>query len=260
MKMPIALSIAGVDPSGGAGIFADIKTFSAFRVYGMGVVTALTSQNTYEVNGIKTAGRKFFQKQINTVLKDIKPDSVKTGMIPDIVTADVIYESLMEHKLNNLVIDPVMISKQGAFLSSRSTIRFIIKKLFPLSLIITPNIPEASYISGIKIKNVEDMISACKKISRLGPKNVLLKGGHMEGDVCVDVLFDGKKIFYFKNKRIKTKNTHGTGCTLSAAICANLSKGKKLLDSVEIAINYVNKAIRKSLDIGKGNGPLNHMP
>lgn len=258
--MPIALSIAGVDPSGGAGIFADIKTFSAFKVYGMGVVTALTSQNTYEVNGIKKIGREFFQKQIKTVLKDIKPDSVKTGMMPDTATAYIIYESLTKYKINNLVIDPVMISKQGAFLSSKSTINFIIKKLFPVSLIVTPNISEASYISGIKIKNLEDIIYACKKISGLGPKNVLLKGGHMEGDVCIDVLFDGKKIFYFKNKRIKTKNTHGTGCTLSAAICANLSRGKNVLDSVEIAINYVNKAIRKSLDIGKGNGPLNHTP
>lgn len=259
MRYSVALSIAGVDPSGGAGIFADIKTFTAFNVYGMGVITSITSQNTYEINSIENVSIDFFKKQIDTVLNDIKPDCVKTGMIPAPEIAEIIYNHIKKYSIKNLVIDPVMISKQKAVLTSNAAIDVIIKKLFPVSVVVTPNIPEASFITGVDIRNVDDMILSCKKIYELGPENILLKGGHMKGNICVDVFFNGKDIHLLKNKRINTKNTHGTGCTLSAAICANISLGKTVYESVKESVSFVNRAIKKSISLGHGNGPLNHM-
>ncbi|MEF3279391.1 MAG: bifunctional hydroxymethylpyrimidine kinase/phosphomethylpyrimidine kinase [Elusimicrobiota bacterium] len=256
--MSTALSIAGIDTSGGAGVFADIKTFSAFGVYGMGVVTAITAQNTCGVLGVKNIERKFFIEQLKAVIEDIKPDSIKTGMISQPQQAYEVAKVIVEYKLKNIVIDPVICSKHNNILTPKNSVKSIIENLFPVSDIVTPNIPEAEFITGIKIKNLDHMIKAAEKIYRLGIKNVLLKGGHLKEKKLVDLFYSQNQIEIFENVRIETKNTHGTGCALSAAIAANLSKGLKLIDAVDLSINYIHLAIKKSFNIGKGCGPINH--
>ncbi len=258
MKVPVALSIAGFDPCGGAGILADIKTFSFFKVYGMGVVTALTSQNTFEFNGVFEVEKRFFLKQIDTVLKDILPDSVKIGMVNNTKIVDMIIKMIKKYSLKNIVFDPVMLSKTGGRLGLKDDIDFLIEKIFPLIDVLTPNIEEASLISKIDIKDENDIKKALKIIHSYGCKNVLIKGGHLNGVWCVDFLYDGKDFFKFKKRRLNTKNTHGTGCTLSSAIAANLALKRSIYDSVKTSVDYINKAIKDSFDIGEGNGPLNH--
>ena len=257
MKIPVALSIAGVDPSGGAGIFADIKVFSILGVYGTGVITSITSQNTYELNQIKYLDRKFFKKQLYTLLKDIKPDSVKIGMIANADLIDTIRQSFIEYSIKKIVLDTVMISKQGRIIGSKKLVKKIVSELLPLADIITPNIPEASFISGINIKNKVDILKAAEIICAKGAKNVLIKGGHLEGFWSLDFFFDGNKMRVFKNKRIKTKNTHGSGCVLSSAISSFMAKGFSPEVSVKKAIRFVNISIKNSLDIGRGFGPVN---
>jgi len=261
--MKKVLTIAGSDSSGGAGIQADLKSFSANGVYGMSVITAITAQNTMGVFAVSDLEPEIIKSQIDAVFTDIVVDAVKIGMVSKISTIDVISEKLELYKPKNIVLDPVMISKSGYSLLKPESKSALIKKLIPLASLITPNVPEAEEIlkevnSDIKeIETVEDMEKAAKEIYKLGCKSVLLKGGHMLGD-AVDVFYDGKEMLHFTTSRINTKNTHGTGCTLSSAIAANLALGYDMKDAIKKSKDYITTAIKHSLDIGHGVGPTNH--
>jgi hydroxymethylpyrimidine/phosphomethylpyrimidine kinase len=255
--MKKALTIAGSDSSGGAGIQADLKTFAANGVYGMSVITAVTAQNTQGVLAVEDISVEAVQKQLEAIFEDIEVDSVKIGMVSSSDTIDVISCQLHKYHPDNIVVDPVMVSKNGYHLLQPEAVRVLVEKLFPLAMIATPNIPEAELIAGMEIKDLKDMEAAAAFIHKLGPKNVLLKGGHLS-DQATDILFDGEQYHYFKGERIPTKHTHGTGCTLAAAIAANLAKGFELAAAVKEAKEYLTIAITHSLAIGKGIGPTNH--
>ncbi len=257
-KVPVALTIAGSDSSGGAGIQADIKTFTAFKVYGASAITAITSQNTLGIESITELPEDIVQSQIEVVVRDIGCDSVKIGMLlsPSLVKA--VAKKLKEFSLERIVVDPVMFSKNGCNLLRKEAVPVFENTIIPLATLLTPNIVEAEIFSGMKIKNLEDMKKAAEKIKTLGCKNVLIKGGHLEGRFAIDVLFDGYSFKEFVEEKIETKNTHGTGCTYSSAICAGLAKGWSLVEAINTAKHYITGAIRNSLDLGKGQGPLNH--
>ena len=251
------LTIAGSDSCGGAGIQADIKTFSAHGLYGMSVITAVTAQNTQGVFAVQDIDKEIIAKQIQAIYEDIEVAAVKIGMVSQIDTIKVIGKELAKFKAKNIILDPVMISKSGFDLLRKESKEILIKELMPIADIVTPNIHEAQAITGLKIENTKDMEKAAIEIYKMGPKNVLIKGGHLEED-AIDVLFDGEKIELFKGRRINTKNTHGTGCTLSSAIAANIALGYGVKESVRKAKEYINIAIEHSLEIGKGVGPTNH--
>ncbi|MGH4123669.1 MAG: bifunctional hydroxymethylpyrimidine kinase/phosphomethylpyrimidine kinase [Clostridium sp.] len=261
--MKKVLTIAGSDSCGGAGVQADLKSFSANGVYGMSVITAITAQNTMGVFAVQDLDKEIIVAQIDAIFTDITVDAVKIGMVSVISTIDAISEKLQQYKPKNIVLDPVMISKSGYSLLKPESKTELINKLIPLASLITPNVPEAEEIlrevhSAItSIETVEDMERAAKEIYKLGCKSVLLKGGHMEGD-AIDVFYDGKEITQFKSERILTKNTHGTGCTLSSAIAANLALGFSMKDAIKNSKEYITTAIKHSLDIGHGVGPTNH--
>lgn len=256
--MKTALTIAGSDSSGGAGIQADIKTFSALGVYGMSVITAVTAQNTCGVYGIQNVQDDIVQKQLDAVFTDIRPDAVKIGMTSSESIIEVIADRLEFYKAENIILDPVMISTSGSRLLDESAISVLQKKLFPLAGLITPNIPEAEVLSGLNVRNKEDMENAARKIYGQSGSNVLLKGGHCVSDCC-DFFFNGKDGVWFNAEKIENPNTHGTGCTLSSAIAANLALEKSLEDAVHCAKEYINGALKAMLDLGKGSGPLNHL-
>ena len=258
-KSPKILIIAGSDSSGGAGIQADIKTATSLGVYSMTAITAITAQNTMGVKKIVPIKPKDISEQIEYTLKDIKPDVIKIGMLHNMEVAKNVIKSLKQYKQKKIIFDPVMVSTSGAKLVNRKCINFIKTKLIKEVYLITPNIPEAEILSGIKINNVDDMILASKKIMHLGAKNILIKGGHLKSKQVNDILFFKNKISIFKNRKIKSKNTHGTGCTLSTAIASLYSCGKTLKNSCYLAIKYVNNAIKTAPNIGKGNGPINHL-
>jgi hydroxymethylpyrimidine/phosphomethylpyrimidine kinase len=251
-----ALTVAGSDSGGGAGIQADLKTFSALGVYGTSVITSVTAQNTTGVTGIQNIQLAIIEKQLSAVLTDIGTDAVKTGMLSRSGIIRVVAKILTKYKVARLVIDPVMISKSGAKLLQKNAVQTLIRELFPMAYIVTPNIPEAEILTGMKIRSVEDMEQACRIIRCMGCRAVVVKGGHLEGD-ATDVLFDGKKFYYFESKRIRTRNTHGTGCTFSAALTAYLAKGFDLVDSVKISKKFITGAIAHAFEIGKGHGPVN---
>lgn len=254
-----ALTIAGSDSGGGAGIQADLKTFQVFNVFGMSVITSVTAQNTLGVKAIYDLPKEVVAVQIDAVLEDIGIDAVKTGMLSNKEIIDVVREKVEQFKIEKLVIDPVMVAKSGARLLKEDAEREFIDKLVPLAFIITPNIFEAEIISGIKIDNLDDVKEAGKRIYSLGVKNVLIKGGHLEGEKAIDILFDGKNFHTFESERIDTKNTHGTGCTISSAITAELAKGKSVIEAVKIAKEFITLAIKEAPNnIGKGFGPLYH--
>tara|TARA_B100000686_G_C16792416_1_gene979705 strand:- start:1110 stop:1922 length:813 start_codon:yes stop_codon:yes gene_type:complete len=253
------LIIAGSDSSGGAGIQADIKTVTMFGSYAMTAVTAVTAQNTKGVKKIISIPTKIVQKQITMILDDIGADAVKIGMLHNSSIIKCVCKNLKKYKLKNIVLDPVMVAKGGAKLINRSSIFNLKKFLLPLCDLVTPNIPEAEVLTGHSILNKRDMIKAAKNILSMGPKNVLLKGGHLKNKMIFDILATKKGIKIFSKKKIKTKNTHGTGCTLSSSLAACLSQKKTLVNSCRISINYVNKAIISSPGYGKGFGPLNHL-
>jgi len=261
--MKKVLTIAGSDSCGGAGIQADLKSFSANGVYGMSVITAITAQNTMGVFAVQDLSEEIIKAQIDAIFTDITVDAVKIGMVSSISSIDAICEKLELYKPKNVVLDPVMISKSGFSLLKPESKVALIKKLIPLASLITPNVPEAEEIlsevnSGItEIKTIEHMEKAAKELYKLGCKNVLLKGGHMQGD-AIDVFYDGSEIIHFNCERIQTKNTHGTGCTLSSAIAANLALGFSMKDAIKNSKVYVTTAIKHSLDIGHGVGPTNH--
>lgn len=255
--MKTALSIAGSDSCGGAGIQADIKTITMNGVYAMSAITALTAQNTTGVSAIMEVTGEFLAKQIDAVFEDIPPDAVKIGMVSSAGLIEIIAERLSCYKAKNIVVDPVMVATSGARLISEDAIDVLKNKLFPIADIITPNIPEAEILSGIKINNAEDMYRAAEKNGRELSCAVLVKGGHSIND-AVDVLYTQGRIIEFKGKRIDNPNTHGTGCTLSSAIAANLAKGKDIIQAVENAKLYISGALSDMLDLGRGSGPLNH--
>ncbi|MCR2033836.1 bifunctional hydroxymethylpyrimidine kinase/phosphomethylpyrimidine kinase [Anaerofustis stercorihominis] len=256
--MKKVLTIAGSDSSGGAGIQADIKTITAHKMYAMSAITALTAQNTTGVYGVMDATPDFVKNQIDCIFSDIRPDAVKIGMVSNIEIIEAIAEKLKEYKAENVVVDPVMVATSGSRLISDDAMETLINKLLPLGSIITPNIPEAEVLSGINIKSEEDMIKAAEIISKDIDGAVLIKGGHYD-DNANDLLFDKGDIHWFKGKRIDTKNTHGTGCTLSSAIACNLAAGYPKEESIKNAKEYITGALKDGLDLGKGSGPLNHM-
>ena len=255
--MKKVLTIAGSDSCGGAGIQADLKTMSALGVYGMSVITAVTAQNTLGVFGVEDISKEIVQKQIEVIFEDIDVDAVKIGMLSSSELITVIQETLAKYSAKNIVIDPVMISKSKYKLLKDEAIESL-KKFLKIGTLVTPNIPEAEVLSGMEIKSEEDMIRAAKKIKELGVKNVLVKGGHRE-DNCTDILLlENDKIVKFYGERIESKNTHGTGCTLSSAIASLLGKGYSVEKAVEIAKKYITLAIKNSFEIGEGVGPVGH--
>ena len=255
--MKKVLTIAGSDCSGGAGIQADLKTFSALGVFGMSVIVSVVAENTSRVIDIQDISPDMIKKQIDAVFEDIDVDAVKIGMLSTPQCMEAVAEKLKQYKPHNVVIDPVMYAKNGSPLMQPTSIDTLIKSIIPLADVLTPNIPEAEKIADMEIKSHNDMENAAKKIQSMGCKAVIIKGGHAVGD-ATDILYDGNKMYYYKASRIDTKNTHGTGCTFSSAIGAYLGKGLGVENAVSKAKEYVTTAITHSLPIGKGYGPTHY--
>ncbi len=257
MKMKTALTIAGSDCSGGAGIQADLKTMTINGVFAMSAITALTAQNTTGVRAIQEATPEFLRDQIDVVFEDIRPDAVKIGMVSSAELIKVIAERLAYYKAENIVVDPVMVATSGSKLMKTNAVSVLTRELLPLADLVTPNIPEAEILSGMNVHTKEDMERAAKVIGDTYGCSVLLKGGHSINDAN-DLLYIGGSYKWFCGKRIDNPNTHGTGCTLSSAIAAGLAKGYSLEESVQRAKDYISGALADMLDLGKGSGPMNH--
>ncbi len=257
MKMKTALTIAGSDCSGGAGIQADLKTMTVNGVYAMSAITALTAQNTTGVAGILEVTPDFLKQQIDMIFDDIRPDAVKIGMVSSSALIRVIAERLRFYRAENIVVDPVMVATSGSALMKNDAVETLIDQLLPLATLVTPNIPEAQVLSGMSIETEEEMEAAARKIGDACHCAVLVKGGHNINDAN-DLLYADGKLQWFYGKRIDNPNTHGTGCTLSSAIAANLAKGYPLTQSVQKAKEYISGALAAMLDLGKGSGPMNH--
>lgn len=263
--MKTALTIAGSDCSGGAGIQADLKTMMANGVYGMSAITALTAQNTLGVYQIEAVSSSLLASQLDAVFTDIRPDGVKIGMIPSRELMETAAERLVRYQAEHIVIDPVMAATAGSSLMDTGALEVLKERLLPLAQVITPNIPEAEILSGCRIEGREDMLRAAALLSRQYGCAVLLKGGHADfpgqkdsGQTCDDLLFARETPLWFSAKRLSNPNTHGTGCTLSSAIAANLAKGLDLAEAVRRAKEYLSGAIAAGLDLGQGRGPLDH--
>ncbi len=257
MKLKTAMTVAGSDCSGGAGIQADLKTMTMNGVYAMSAITALTAQNTIGVRSISEVAPEFLGDQLDMIFEDIIPDAVKIGMVASGELISVIAEKLVKYGAKNIVVDPVMVSTSGSALIKTEATALLAEKLLPISLLTTPNIPEAEILSGISISNEADMKEAARKIGETYGCSVLVKGGHNINDAN-DLLYANGKFIWFEGKRIDNPNTHGTGCTLSSAIAANLAKGFTLEESVRSAKEYISAALSAMLDLGSGSGPMNH--
>ncbi len=257
MKMKTALTIAGSDCSGGAGIQADLKTMTMNGVYAMSVITALTAQNTTGVRAIQESTPEFLKQQLDAVFEDIYPDAVKIGMAASSSLIHVIAERLHFYGAKNVVVDPVMAATSGSALMENDAVQTLIEELLPIAALVTPNIPEAQILSGLVIENKENMAAAAKKIGDSCHCAVLLKGGHRINDAN-DLLYAEGEMVWFEGKRINNPNTHGTGCTLSSAIASNLAKGVGLVPAVQMAKDYISEALAAMLDLGKGSGPMQH--
>lgn len=255
--MKNVLTVAGSDSCGGAGIQADLKTFSALGTYGMSVITAVTAQNTTGVLDVREMDTDIVRKQLECLFDDIEIHGVKIGMVSSIEIIETIAETLERKNAVNIVVDPVMVSKSGCHLLRPESGQALIEKLFPLALVVTPNLFEAEVITGNKIETLAQMEGAAVDIHKMGARNVVVKGGHLSGD-AIDVYYDGSSFSYIKGVRIDTKNTHGTGCTFSSAITAYIAKGRSFLEAVRLAKDYINGAIENSLELGHGVGPTNH--
>lgn len=255
--MKKALTIAGSDSCGGAGIQADIKTMTLNGVYAMSAITALTAQNTTGVKAISEVTPEFLTQQIDAVFEDIRPDAVKIGMVSSPQLIDVIADRLGAYKAENIVLDPVMVATSGSSLIKTEAVSVMTERLLPMATLVTPNIPEAEILSGTKIRSEEDMHTAARLIGGRFSTSVLLKGGHSVSDAN-DLLYANGGFKWFKGRRIDNPNTHGTGCTLSSAIAANLAKGFDLCEAVRRAKNYISGALAAMLDLGQGSGPMNH--
>ena len=255
--MKTALTIAGSDCSGGAGIQADLKTMTMNGVYAMSAITALTAQNTTGVTGISEVTPDFLKQQIDMVFTDIRPDAVKIGMVPNSALAEVIAECLSQHQAGNIVVDPVMVATSGSSLMKAEAVSALKTRLLPIAALVTPNIPEAEVLSGQSIKSPSSMVDAAKFICESYGCAVLLKGGHSINDAN-DLLYADGQLTWFRGERIDNPNTHGTGCTLSSAIASNLAKGYDLIASIQRSKDYISGALAAMLDLGKGSGPMNH--
>ena len=255
--MRTALSIAGSDSSGGAGIQADLKSMTMNGVFAMSAVTALTAQNTTGVRSVMEATPAFLADELDAVFEDIRPDAVKTGMVSSSALIQVIAQKLKQYEAKNIVVDPVMVATSGARLLAEDALQTLKAELLPLADVVTPNIPEAEILSGMIITNAEEMRAAAKQIHDAYGCAVLLKGGHRVNDAN-DLLYDGETFTWFEGRRIDNPNTHGTGCTLSSAIAANLAKGYSLSDAVRRSKEYISGALAAMLDLGQGSGPMNH--
>ncbi|NLZ38627.1 MAG: bifunctional hydroxymethylpyrimidine kinase/phosphomethylpyrimidine kinase [Firmicutes bacterium] len=254
-----ALTIAGSDSGGGAGIQTDLKTFAALNVYGTSVITALTAQNTKGVQGIHAVPANFVACQLESVLSDIPIQAAKTGMLGEAETIHTVAGQVKKFQLKKLVVDPVMVAESGDRLLKTEAVETLIKELLPLAMIVTPNLPEASVLTGEKVETVEEMIAAAKKIITYGPRYVLIKGGHLPGNEMVDIFYDGENIYRFSEQKLQTIHTHGSGCTYAAAITANLAKGFSPLQAVSRAKRFITDAIRHGIAVGEGYGPTNPM-
>ncbi|MFK2824796.1 bifunctional hydroxymethylpyrimidine kinase/phosphomethylpyrimidine kinase [Bacillus sp. B190/17] len=254
-----ALTIAGSDSGGGAGIQADLKTFQELGVFGMSALTAVTAQNTLGVHGVYPMTAEAVEAQIEAIGQDMGTDALKTGMLFSGEIIEAAARKIAWFGWEQVVVDPVMIAKGGASLLREEAVKALKEHLMPLAMVITPNIPEAEVLADMSIQSLHDRKRAAEKLYSLGVKNVVIKGGHADdGDELIDLLYDGKEFFQFTSRRIPTKNTHGTGCTFAAAITAELAKGTAVKDAVEIAVQYVQAAIEMDLHIGQGHGPTNH--
>jgi len=251
-----ALSIAGSDPSGGAGIQADLKTFHQHKVYGMAVITLLTAQNTRDVQAVYVMKPAQVIRQLEAVLSDIPPHAAKTGALGDEKVLRAVARAARGFRFP-LVVDPVMVSKHGALLLKKNAVRIFIKELLPYATLVTPNLCEAEVLSGIKVCDPESMEKAARIIAGFGPRAVLVKGGHLKGD-ALDLFYQDGRVRFFKAPRIRTRHTHGTGCTYSAAITAELAKGKSLFAAIASAKKFITRAIRTAPGLGRGRGPVNH--
>jgi hydroxymethylpyrimidine/phosphomethylpyrimidine kinase len=258
--IPRALTIAGSDSGGGAGIQADLKTFSAFGVYGMTAVTAITAQNTVGVQAILELDPDLVVAQIDSVTSDIGVDAVKTGMLGNFEIVQAVADTLQERGIDRLVVDPVMVAKSGDALLQDDAVEAVRTRLLPLALVATPNLPEAEVLTGLAIRDQDGMRIAARAIAALGVRWVVIKGGHLANDQdATDLVFDGNHFESLSSPRIATKNTHGTGCTFSAAIAAGLARGLEPAEAIRRAKRFVTRAIEESLAIGAGHGPTNHL-
>jgi len=257
VNVPKAMTIAGSDSGGGAGIQADLKTFSALGVYGSSTLTAITAQNTVGVTMVHEIPIDIIVAQIDAVLSDIGADAVKTGMLASSAIVETVAEEMERHQVSRLVVDPVMVAKSGDRLLREDAVEALRTRLIPLAAVVTPNIPEAEALTGLKIETDEDIRRAAEAIVRLGARAVVVKGGHLVGP-ATDLFYDGARFQEFSAPRIDTVNTHGTGCTFASAVAAGLAQGLEVVESVELAKDYVTEAIRRSFPVGRGHGPLHH--
>ena len=256
--MRIALTIAGSDSGGGAGIQADLKTFHRFGVFGTSVITAITAQNTIGVDAWQAVPLKLIRQQLDAVARDLRPHAVKSGMLPDAAVVRTVADGLREHALAPYVLDPVMVATSGDPLVEPDAIAAIRDQLLPLSTVVTPNLDEASILVGEAVRDVDAMADAARRLVSLGARAALVKGGHLEGSETMDVLFDGEDVHVYRHEKLATRNLHGTGCTLSSAIAANLASGAALESAVRKGLEFVHKAIASAPGLGQGHGPLNH--
>ncbi len=255
---PIALTIAGSDSGGGAGIQADLKTFHAFGVFGCSALTAVTAQNTIEVTAVYPLPEEIVRAQIRAVATDLPPDAIKTGMLANTALVECVAQAIAEHQLSNYVLDPVMISTSGHRLLDDEAEDTIRRKLVPLAAVVTPNLHEAHILTGLAVQAPSDLADAAKAILDLGAGAVLVKGGHLAGDVVVDLLRTEESEHVWSRPRIDTPAGHGTGCTLSAALAAGLAAGQPLADAAEAAVDFVARALASAPGLGAGRGPINH--
>ncbi len=256
-KVYKALTIAGSDSGAGAGIQADLKTFAALGVYGTSVITAITAQNTKGVTGIQELAPDMVAAQIDAVVEDIGADALKTGMLANAAIIEVVAAKVLEHGLKNLVVDPVMVAKGGDLLLRPEAIDTLRTRLIPLAAVVTPNLPEAVELTGIQCSRLPEIKEAARRIVSMGARSVVIKGGHRKGP-ATDLFYDGKKFRQLTSPRIRTVNTHGTGCTFSAAIAAGLAKGASVEGAVAEAKRYITQAIRKGFPVGSGHSPVHH--
>ena len=255
---PVGLTIAGSDSGGGAGIQADLKTFHAFGVFGTSAITAITVQNTRGVSGVHPVPLNIVTAQIAAVAEDLPPAACKTGMLATRELVLAVAESILAHRLPNYVLDPVMVATSGDRLLDEDAQHAVLDELVPLCTLVTPNLDEAAILAGFAVKDVEGMHRAARRLVAAGAKAALVKGGHLRSDTLVDVFYDGRTAREFMRPRIDTRSTHGTGCTLSAAIAALLARGATLGSAVEQALDFIHRAIAQAPNLGAGNGPLNH--
>ena len=257
MEMKKVMTIAGSDSGAGAGIQADLKAIAAMGAYGTTAITSVTVQNTLGVWGVCNLPLEIVEAQIDAIMEDISTHAAKTGMLATKEIILLVSKKVKEYKIHKLVVDPVMVATSGDILLENDAVETLIHELIPLAEVVTPNVKEAEVLSGVTIHTIQDMEAAAKKIAEMGPKYVIVTGGHIEGD-ATDILYDGKEIFYFSGKRIHTNNTHGTGCTYSAALAACIAQEITVIDAVGKVKQYITGALVNSLSIGKGSGPVDH--